>query len=46
MEDGHSDRDLEDNSDKYDDSSDEEERGEEEDAASAFYSRQWPQSYR
>ncbi|XP_078157765.1 transmembrane amino acid transporter family protein [Carex rostrata] len=46
MEDGHSDRDLEDNSDKYDDSSDEEERGEEEDAASTFYSRQWPQSYR
>jgi hypothetical protein len=47
MEDDHSDRDLEDNGNKYDDSSsDGEERGEGDEAPSTFHSRQWPQSYR
>lgn len=50
-EDGHSDRDLEENREKYDESSDGEDGGEgegegEEEAASTFCSRQWPQSYR
>ncbi|KAJ4754318.1 Transmembrane amino acid transporter family protein [Rhynchospora pubera] len=49
MEDAHSDGDLEENCEKFEESSDGEERREGEDgdeAASTFYSRQWPQSYR